>query len=60
MSKKKLLSTAEVAEILDVSDRRVRQLCEAGGFGTKVGGRDWIISCEELERLRKDRQHTAG
>ena len=47
-----LLSTAEAAEVLGISEQRVRQLCAEGRMGRKVG-RDWVISVEDLERNRE-------
>jgi len=43
----KYLTTAEAAERLGLSDVRVRQLCNDGRLGRKIG-RDWLISEEEL------------
>jgi excisionase family DNA binding protein len=45
-----LLTTAEAAKILGVSERRVRQFCIAGRLGLKVGGR-YTIDSEELQKF---------
>lgn len=49
-----LLSTAEAAEVLGISERRVRALCKAGRMGRLVGD-TWVIAPEEIEanRVRK-------
>lgn len=49
-----LLSTAEAAEVLGISERRVRALCAAGRMGRQVGT-TWVITPEEIEanRVRK-------
>ena len=57
----KLMSSGAAAVELGVTERRVRQLCEAGRIGRRVDGlRDWILTAEEVERLKKSRQSTAG
>lgn len=43
-----LLSTAEAAKALGITEMRVRQLCQAGRMGLKVGD-TWVISLEEIE-----------
>jgi excisionase family DNA binding protein len=43
----KLLTTAEAADRLGLSEVRIRQLCNDGRLGRKVG-RDWLFSEEEL------------
>jgi len=45
------LTTKEVAELLDVTTGRVRQLAAELDLGEKFG-RDWAFSDEDLERLR--------
>ncbi len=47
----RLYSTADVARILGVSARRVRQLIAWCGVGRKIG-RDWVLTDQELDRLR--------
>jgi excisionase family DNA binding protein len=47
-----LLSTAEAADYLGLSETRVRQLCARGAIGAKVGGR-YIISQDELRQFAK-------
>lgn len=48
----------EVARVLEVSDRRARQLCSAGEFetGRKVAGR-WQVDRLELQGWRDDRRN---
>ena len=46
-----LLSVAEVAKRLRLSERRVRQLCEDGRLGRRVGGRVWVVSEREVVRF---------
>lgn len=42
------VSTAEAARALGVSERRVRQLLEAGGVkGAQKVGRDWIVPADK-------------
>ena len=43
-----LLTVPQAAEYLSLSAVRVRQFCQAGRLGRKVGYR-WIITMEELE-----------
>lgn len=45
-------STSEAAEVLDVTEARIRALCQRGRMGRKVGGR-WVISVEDIERNRE-------
>jgi len=51
---KDLLSTAEAAEVLGISERRVRALCQSGRMGRQVGG-TWVITPKEVEanKVRK-------
>lgn len=48
-----LYTVAEAAEALELSEPRVRVLCQEGRMGKKVG-RDWVISAEDIETM-KDR-----
>jgi excisionase family DNA binding protein len=43
-----LLSTAEAAEVMDVSRRRVQALCKEGRLGLKVG-RAYVIPRAQAE-----------
>lgn len=47
-------STSEAAEVLGISERRVRALCAAGRMGRQVGT-TWVITPEEIEanKVRK-------
>jgi len=47
----KMLSTAEAAEILGISVKRVQQLCKAGRIPAKRIGRDWVVLKAEYTRL---------
>jgi excisionase family DNA binding protein len=47
---------AEAAEFLGVTDRQVRNLCEAGTLDAKNVGRRWVISRSSLVALRLSRQ----
>lgn len=47
-----LLSVKEVAGELGVSENRVREYCQEGRLGEKVG-RQWVITREELEAFKK-------
>lgn len=51
------VSTAEAAEILGVSDGRIRQLLLAGRIvGRKANERGWLIARTEVNRFKKERQ----
>lgn len=41
-------TTAEAAARLGLSEVRIRQLCNDGRFGRKLG-RDWIITEDEIQ-----------
>ncbi len=47
----RLLSTTQTADILGISEIRIRQLCQEGKMGTKVGN-TWVITPEDVERNR--------
>jgi excisionase family DNA binding protein len=47
-----LLSTAEAAEALGVSVRRVRQLIDEGKLTARQVGRDYVIESGALEGVR--------
>jgi len=47
-----LLSTAEVAETLGVSVRRVRQLIDEGKLPAQQVGRDYVIEAGALDGVR--------
>lgn len=46
-----LYTVTEAAEALELSEPRVRTLCQEGRMGRKVG-RDWVITAEEIEAMR--------
>lgn len=52
MTRAKYFTTAEAAEKLGLDERRVRQFCEAGRLGVKIG-RNWAISEADLKRFAK-------
>jgi excisionase family DNA binding protein len=47
-----LLNTAEVAESLGVSVRRVRQLIDEGKLEARQVGRDYVIAASSLEGVK--------
>ena len=46
------LTTSQAAGVLELSERRVRALCEAGHLGRKIG-RNWAISRAQVKRFHK-------
>jgi hypothetical protein len=46
-----LHTVAEAAEALELSEPRIRTLCQEGRMGRKVG-RDWVITADEIEAMR--------
>lgn len=50
---RELLTTQQAASLLNISDRRLRQLIEEGKAqpAMQIGG-TWMFSREEIERLR--------
>jgi excisionase family DNA binding protein len=46
------LSVEEAAAELGLTSRRVRQICEQGTIGQRVGG-VWIIERRELEKFKR-------
>ena len=48
----KLLTTKEVAKKLNVSERRIRQFIAQGRLPAIKLGRDWIISKDDLEKVK--------
>ena len=49
--KEKIYTVAEAAEILALTEGRVRQLCRWNSIGVKLG-RDWVLSDEDVQKLR--------
>lgn len=47
-----LLSTKDAAKAMGINERRVRQFCDEGRMGRKVGD-TWVITPEEIERNRE-------
>ncbi len=52
----KLLTTAQVATILGVEPRRVRQLIERGQLHAERTGRDWLIDPQDLKRYKPQKR----
>ena len=48
----KLMSIKDAAERLNMSATRLREHCQKGRLGTKIG-RTWVITSDELERFRQ-------
>ena len=46
-----MYTVTEAAEALELSEPRVRTLCQEGRMGRKVG-RDWIITADDIESMR--------
>lgn len=54
MSSANLLSTADVAERLDVDESTVRLWCRQDRFeGAQLVGRDWVIPAAALDAFQK-------
>lgn len=51
-----LLTTRQVAELLNLTERRVRQLIDGGQLKAVRIGRDWLVSRVEAERYQKVRE----
>jgi len=54
------IGTAQAAERLGVSVRRVVFLIHAGRLPAKKIGRDWMIDPKDLEKVWKDRPRQSG
>lgn len=50
-----MMTAKQAAKALGLSVERVRQLCQAGVMGRKVG-RDWLITPDEVARYRENRR----
>jgi hypothetical protein len=46
-----LLTVAQVSKELSISENRVREYCQGGRLGRKVG-RQWIITRAELDEFK--------
>lgn len=53
------ITTAEAAELLGVTEIRVRQLCQDGKIGRKFGNQ-WLLTSEEIERFKPNYKRTPG
>ena len=51
----KLCRPAEAAAILQLSERRTKELCEAGDINARKFGRDWVIELASVRKLAKAR-----
>lgn len=51
MPAKRFLRTEEVAAILDVSERTIRDWCHTGRLKAVKVGRDWRVRVSELDAL---------
>ena len=49
---KQFITTKEAAKRLGVSERRIRQLLQAGKFRALKVGRDWIIASSSLTEVK--------
>lgn len=54
----KILTTAEVAAILRVSDEYVRQLCDTKQLRAKKVGKEWRIRAEAVDEFLDDGEKT--
>ena len=55
------LSTEEAADALGLTDGRIRQLLRAEELiGEKVGRQSWLISADEIARLKRQRSEKSG
>jgi len=52
---RELFDAPGAAEYLGLSASRIRQLCNTGGMGEKVGSR-WVIRRDELDAYAKTRR----
>ena len=50
-----ILTVAQVAKELDITGNTVRQYCQAGRLGRKIG-RQWLITREELDTFKEQRR----
>jgi len=53
------MTSAQLAQVLGVSDRWVRKLAEQDGFGRKFG-RSWVFTRDECEQLIEQRKQSSG
>lgn len=51
-----MLTTAEVAALLGMTDRAIRAHIKAGNIKGVMHGRDWGITAEEVERFKVERR----
>jgi excisionase family DNA binding protein len=50
---KRLLTTAEAARELNVTQRRIQQLIKAGELRAQRFGRDWLIDARDLAKVKR-------
>jgi hypothetical protein len=53
------ITTTDAADILGVSEERVRQLCQGGFIGRKFGNQ-WLLTADEVERFKPNHKRTPG
>ena len=54
------LTTAEVANLLGLTDRAIRSACQSGRLPATRTGDRWSVSREDAEHYRAARQHRAA
>jgi excisionase family DNA binding protein len=55
-----LLNTKEVAELLEISQGRVRQIAQRGYLKASHVGRDWVFRRNDVEIFRDSPKRRAG
>jgi predicted site-specific integrase-resolvase len=46
------MDVRQAANLLGITEERIRKYCQAGRMGTKVKGK-WVITPEEFERFKQ-------
>ena len=55
------LSTEEAADLLGLTDVRIRQMLRAEEIGgEKIGRRSWAIPSSEIDRVKRQRANESG
>lgn len=55
MSKKKTLGATAAAEMLNVSDRLVRKMCQEGTLRAEKDGHNWVIEQTSVKETIRER-----